>query len=168
MDGVPQGPILSLLLFNIFVSDMDNGIECMVSKFANDTKLQGAVNTLEGRDAIQRDLGRLETWACANLTRFNKAKCKVPHVGWGNPKHKYRLGRKCIERSSEEKDLGMFVDEKLNMTCQCPLAAQKANRMPGLHQKKRGQQVEGDDSVPLLCSCDTSLGVLHPALEHPT
>ena len=55
--------------------------------------------------------------------------------------------------------------EKLDMSYQCDFAALKANRI--LHQKKRGQQVEGGDSAPLLCSSDTSSGVLHPALETP-
>jgi len=71
---------------------MDSGSECTLSKFADDTKLCGVVDTLDGRDAIQRDLHRLERWACVNCMNFNKAKCQVLHVGQGNLKQKYRLG----------------------------------------------------------------------------
>jgi len=58
--GIPQGLLLGPALFNIFVSNMDSGIECTFRNFASDTKLCGAVDILEGRDAIQRDLDRLE------------------------------------------------------------------------------------------------------------
>ncbi|GAB0205317.1 hypothetical protein GRJ2_002997300 [Grus japonensis] len=134
--------------------DIDSRIKCTLSKFANNTKLCGAVDTLEGRDAIQRDLDRIERWAHANRMKFNKAKCKVLHMGQGNPKHNYRLGGEWSESSPEEKDLGVLVDEKLNMS----------QPYPGLHQKKCDQQVEGGDSPHLLRSHKTPSGVLQSAL----
>ncbi|PKU49352.1 rna-directed dna polymerase from mobile element jockey-like [Limosa lapponica baueri] len=98
--GVPQVSVVGPVLFNLFVSDMDSEIECILDKFADNTKLCGMVETVEGRDAFQRDLDKFE-----------------------------RLGREWFECSPEEWDLEVLVDEKVNMSRQCVLAAQKANRI---------------------------------------
>ena len=100
------GLVLGLILFNIFIHDLDEGIVSTPSKSADDTKLGGMANTLEGCAAIQQDLDRLESWVERNQMRFNMSKCRVLQLGRNNCIHQYRLGNDLLERSSAESDLG--------------------------------------------------------------
>jgi len=60
VSAISEESMLGLVLFNSSVGDIDSRVECTLSKFAEDTKLGGPVDKLEGRDAIKRNLNMLE------------------------------------------------------------------------------------------------------------
>lgn len=110
MADVAQVPVLGRMFFNIFINDIDNEINSTLSKFADGTKLSGAVDTTQGRDAIQ-----------GALYKYGKKQVQVHSaaVGQGNHRHECRLGEEPTESSPAEKDLGVPVD----MSQQCVLVA---------------------------------------------
>uniref|UniRef100_A0A803TCK4 Reverse transcriptase domain-containing protein n=1 Tax=Anolis carolinensis TaxID=28377 RepID=A0A803TCK4_ANOCA len=128
--GVPQSSVRGPVLFNIFINKLDEGLEGPIIKFTDDTKLGGITNTPEDRSRIQNDLNRLERWAETNKMKFNRDRCKILHFGRKNGMQRYKMGDDAwLDSSTCEKDLGVLVDNKLNMSQQCDAAAKKANRI---------------------------------------
>jgi len=99
---------------------------------------------------MQRDLDKLKKWARVNLMRFNKAKCKVLHLGRSNPPYQYRLRDEGIGSSPAEKDLRVLVNEKLDIIHQYALTAQKASCILGCIKSSMASRLR--EGILPLCS----------------
>jgi len=60
MSGVPQGSALGLSLFIMSINIIDSGMECTLSKFADDIKMCDTVDIAEGRNTTESDLDKLK------------------------------------------------------------------------------------------------------------
>ncbi|KAJ7414366.1 hypothetical protein WISP_84541 [Willisornis vidua] len=103
---------------------------CLLSKFADDTKLGEVANTREGCAALQRSLNRLERWTEKNCLKFSKGKCK----GKITPAPA-QAGSDLLESSSARRELGVLVHNKLSVSQHCVLGAKKAISIFGCIRK---------------------------------
>ena len=139
--GVPQGSVLGPILFLIFINDLPLEIISPLSLFADDTKIFTRIISemsktrrrgSYGSEVLQRDLNRVMEWANKWKMEFNVDKCKVMHLGRLNPKHTYTMGGKDLTVTSQEKDLGVTFDDRLEFDKHITGIVNKANSMLGM------------------------------------
>ena len=139
--GVPQGSVLGPVLFLIFINDLPLEILSPLSLFADDSKIFTRIvseknkcetNNIRGNEILQKDLNVIREWAQKWKMEFNVDKCKIMHIGRTNPKHSYNMGGTNLAVTTEEKDLGVLVDDELEFDKHIRAIVNKANRMMGM------------------------------------
>ena len=113
--------------------------------FADDTKIY-QVSTDSYK--LQADIDSVLLWSEKWQLSFNESKCKMLHIGSGNPFHTYTMRDRSLEVTTMEKDLGVQVDQDLKFRKQVAAATAKASKIMGVIRKSF--QKLDVDTLPIL------------------
>ena len=141
--GVPQGSVLGPALFLAFINDLPENITGgNIKLFADDAKLYRSTNSEDDSKMLQHDLDSLVNWSSKWSLNLNPSKCKVLHAS-KNPRESHQqysidTGNQVIqlEKCAFEKDLGVFVDEKLSFETHIGNVVKTANRVTGIIRRQ--------------------------------
>ena len=131
VSGVLQGSVLGPLYFILFINDLPEFVHNAIALFADDAKIFSVIKSLDDHKILQNDLVLLQEWADKWKLYFNTKKCKVLHLGLKNLKYLYTVGDETIEPVSEQKDLGVILDDNLKLHLHTEHQVNKANRILG-------------------------------------
>ena len=158
--GVPQGSILGPVLFLAYINDLPDIIISSIKIFADDTKLfRNSDGDAETR-GLQRGIDALTTWSNSWQLPFNTLKCKVTHLGSKKLAHAYTIDGVTLQRVSNEKDLGVVIDDGLNFHLHTAQAVANSFKMLGVISRSFEKKLD-EETVPLLFK-----SIIHPILEY--
>ena len=136
--GVPQGSVLGPLLFLIYINDLPRNLSSPLLMFADDCKIWRSVVVPNDRQLLQNDLNSLYNWSVVNDLPINIDKCAVISLR-STTQFQYMLENHIIPCTSEQKDLGIIIQNDLGNSRQCEKATCKANYTLGLLRRLFGQ-----------------------------
>ena len=160
-----QGSVLGPILFVIYINDLPRVCKSSVKLFADDTKIFTRSDVEGATETLQKDLDRLQVWADTWLMKFHPEKCHVLKIGNKKSDSKYTMSSKdvdsrvCLDESSYEKDLGVYVDNKLSFKEHVHQITKKANRIVGIIRRSFDYLTE-DMFVKLY------KGIVRPIIEY--
>ena len=112
---------------------MPDNISSDIYLFADDTKIFTQIRTPEDAKVLQEDLDKLVEWSNKWLLKFHPSKCKVLDIGTKErASYDYYINDTLLDHSTEEKDLGVFVDTKLKFSNHIAQKISKANNILGI------------------------------------
>ena len=137
--GIPQGSVLGPILFVLFINDLPEEVDSTVYLFADDTKIYRQVATTGDVSTLQNDIDNLFNWSSTWLLRFHPDKCKALHIsnrsssaGGVYTMNKYEGGSVTLEAITNEKDIGVTMDKRLQFEEHIHIQIKKANMMMGI------------------------------------
>ena len=138
ISGVPQGSVLGPLLFAIYVNDLPDLVQSLMSLFADDTKLFCSIVSDLDVTLLQADIDSFLIWSKNWLLNLSISKCKCMRIGISNCScHNYLINGESFCTTTAEKDLGVIIDQnlKFHQRTAAAAAAAKAIRILGLISK---------------------------------
>ena len=129
--GIPQGSVLSPILFVIYMNELPEIVQSELYLFADDTKIFyiNSPNLCDG-SVLQTDLNALVSWSEKWLLKFHPDKCMHMHLGKNQPDDlTYFLLNTELKTVTHEKDLGVIFDNQLDFEKHICAKVNKANQI---------------------------------------
>lgn len=133
--SVPQGGILSPLLFSLFINDLPRRLKCISLLFADDCKIFNLINTIDDCRMLQDDLNTLSEWCIENKLQLNVKKCVIVSFTRRTDRtfnhYSYKINNTILNRSKQVKDLGILFDDKLSFKNHVQAIITRASKLLG-------------------------------------
>ena len=138
--GIPQGSVLGPILFVIYINDLPEVVDkdTFIFLFADDTKAFRFLKSESDCIQLQKDIDQMSAWSHKWLLKFHPQKCNMMHIGKVNSENKlfeYEMEGHRLSYTKCEKDLGIFIDDKLSFDKHINYSINKANRVMGIVRK---------------------------------
>ena len=135
--GVPQGSVLGPILFIIYINDLIQVLKnSNIRLFADDAKIFKVISSQDDAINLQCDIDKVVNWTKIWKLEFNVSKCKVLHLGVSNNEYNYKMEHlneiTLLQSATEEKDLGVIFDNKLQFDQHIGSIVRKSNIVLGL------------------------------------
>lgn len=141
--SVPQGSILSPLLFALFINDLPQIIKSNILLYADDLKIFSKIKTIDDAILMQKDINTIVTWCNNNELQINRSKCNTisfTHKREVNLHYfNYNINGYTLNRVQTIKDLGVTFDSKLSFKTHIETITKKAYRMLGFISRSLNQ-----------------------------
>jgi len=162
ISGVPQGTVLSPLLFLAYINDLPKCVSSTPRLFADDCLLYRRINSIEDSELLQQDLDRLQEWEKKWMMSFNPSKCEVLRVTLKRKnliEEAYTIHGQPLKIVSSAKYLGLTIDSKLNYNEHISNICNKANSTRAfIHRNTR--------SCPRKVKATAYMSFVRPQLEY--